>query len=389
MKKDVVIVGGGVVGLATAIALAKQTLTVAVIDASPLPLSIDLSSSEPDLRVYAVNHASQVLLSELGAWTQFTEQARISPYRQMYVWDDNSSGVLSFKAQELGLAHLGHIIEERVLKQALLSVIATMDNVSLHVQCTLKSVVVNDDMAFLETSLGDISSKLVIGADGANSWLRKHLSFDCQASPYPHHALVCHVQTEKAHQKTAYQIFLEEGPLAFLPLKNDKQCSIVWSMPKDKAIARMQLSNDEFCQQLEEASQLKLGAISNLSKRVSFPLIERQVNPFIKLRVALVGDALHTIHPLAGLGMNLGLADVDALQKVVQENRRNFDDFLTLRKYERRRKGHVKLITTLMSILSMAFSNAGIPPFLRSIGMNSISQSAFLKSQVIKLASGI
>jgi 2-octaprenylphenol hydroxylase len=307
----------------------------------------------------------------------------------MYVWDDNSSGVLSFKAQELGLAHLGHIIEERVLKQALLSVIATMDNVSLHVQCTLKSVVVNDDMAFLETSLGDISSKLVIGADGANSWLRKHLSFDCQASPYPHHALVCHVQTEKAHQKTAYQIFLEEGPLAFLPLKNDKQCSIVWSMPKDKAIARMQLSNDEFCQQLEEASQLKLGAISNLSKRVSFPLIERQVNPFIKLRVALVGDALHTIHPLAGLGMNLGLADVDALQKVVQENRRNFDDFLTLRKYERRRKGHVKLITTLMSILSMAFSNAGIPPFLRSIGMNSISQSAFLKSQVIKLASGI
>ncbi len=238
MKKDIVIVGAGVVGLAAAASLASLDLDIAVLDANPITPIKESLDMEPDLRVYAFNQASKMLFQSFGAWELLAEKNLLSPYRHMQVWDANSKGVLSFNAQELGLQQLGHIVEERSLKQVLLSTIEKLDNVSLHGECSLKSISVQEDAVFLQTSTEDISAKLVVGADGANSWLRKTLDFTCQETPYPHHVIVCYVQTEKSHQQTAFQLFHHEGPLAFLPLRNAHQCSIVWSMPKAQAKER-------------------------------------------------------------------------------------------------------------------------------------------------------
>ena len=385
MKKDIIIIGGGIVGLAAAASLASLSLDVAVLDAKPI-----VKDNNPglDLRVYAINAASQALFESLNAWPSLADKELLSAYRNMHVWDANSDGILSFDAQELGQQQLGHIIEERRLKNALLSVIDELPNVSLHGDCQIESVDVNDEAVFLQTSLGDISAKLIIGADGANSWLRQTLAFNCEATPYPHHAIVCHVTTEKEHRKTAYQIFHHDGPLAFLPLLGKNQCSIVWSLPPEKAKVLMAKSDDDFMHSLSDAFQQKLGNVLTVSKRVSFPLIERKVTPFVKSRVALMGDALHTIHPLAGLGVNLGLSDVVSLKRSIVESMSDFDAFRTLRHYERSRKAEVLALTALMSLLSKMFSASGIPSWMRCKVMNLISQSLFLKSRIIQFATG-
>mgnify|MGYP006074167059 CR=1 FL=1 len=385
MKKDIIIIGGGVVGLAAAASLASLSLDVAVFDAKPI---VKDNNPELDLRVYAINGASQALFESLKAWPHPAGADVLSAYRNMHVWDANSDGILSFDAQELGLPQLGHIVEERRLKNSLLSSIDDLSKVSLHGDCQIESVDINDESVFLQTSLGNVSAKLIIGADGANSWLRQALAFNCEATPYPHHAIVCHVTTENEHNKTAYQIFHHEGPLAFLPLLEKNQCSIVWSMPPEEAKLLMAKSDEAFKRSLTHAFQQKLGKVLTVSKRVSFPLIERKVTPFVKPRVALMGDALHTIHPLAGLGVNLGLSDVAALKKSMVESASDFDAFRTLRHYERSRKAEVNALTTLMSLLSTMFSASGIPSWIRCKVMNLISQSIFLKSRIIRFAAG-
>ncbi len=385
MKQDIVIIGGGVVGLATAASLASFNFNIAVVDAKDIKQNLSQST---DLRVYAINAATQQLLSNVNAW-QYISEDKLSPYLNMFIWDELSSGVLEFGAQELGLPYLGHIIEEKVLKNALLNVIKSMPNVSLHANTQLKSVNISDDAVFIETNNGDIKSKLIIGADGANSWLRSELNFECQATPYEHHAIVCSLTTQLPHKKTAYQHFTCDGPLAFLPLKNSNQCSIVWSVPPTCAKELVNQTDDEFCQSIATAFNLKLGEVSGVSKRVSFPLIERTVSPFIKNRALLVGDALHTIHPLAGLGVNLGLSDVAGLKHSIEACHNQFDAYKTLRHFERSRKGEVLAITKLMKLIHQSFSSSSsLPSWLRGIGMNTISQSTFIKSQIIKLASG-
>jgi 2-octaprenylphenol hydroxylase len=386
MKQDIVIIGGGIVGLATAASLAAFDFNIAVVDAKDIKVNL---SGTTDLRVYAINSASQQLLTNVKAW-QNISATKLSPYLKMFIWDELSSGSLKFSAQELGSAHLGHIVEETVLKNALLDIISKLPNISLHANTQLKSVNISDDCVFIETDSGDIKSKLVIGADGANSWLRNELSFECKATPYENHAIVCNLSTQYAHEQTAYQRFTHEGPLAFLPLKDAHKCSIVWSVPPKQARELMSQSNEVFCQSISKALDFKLGDISNLSQRVSFPLIERQVKPFIKNRAILVGDALHTIHPLAGLGVNLGLADVAGFVTSIKECKTTFDDHRTLRHFERSRKGEVLALTKLMKIIQQSFSSSAyLPGWLRGMGMNIINQSIFIKSQIIKLASGM
>lgn len=392
MKKDVVIVGGGVVGLATAAALAPLALNIAVVDAGEIDSSTQLSAST-DSRIYAINHASEQFLSQLNAWQQIPPD-RLSPYCKMWVWDENSQGVLDFNCQALARSSLGHIIEEHVLKHALLKVLSAAANVTLHSNRRLETIDSSEAYVHLSTRANtehalDFTAKLVVGADGANSWIRQQCQFDCTATPYPHHAIVTNVVTELPHQKTAYQIFTKEGPLAFLPLPSVNHCSIVWSVPPTRANQLMELSDQGFIEQLEGAFQKKLGRIEHISKRVSFPLIERRVTPYVKPRIALVGDALHTIHPLAGLGVNLGLLDVTALAACVKNNLPSIGEYHVLRKYERQRKGHILTITTLMRLLQQAFSTNGLPGWLRGLGMNVISNTPAINKQIMRFASGV
>lgn len=385
MKKDVIIIGSGVVGLTMAACLEQQSLSVAVIDAKPITLS---NSEQPDLRVYAINQASQKLLTEVGAW-QYIPIEKLSPYRNMYVWDECSNGVLSFSAQEIAKQNLGYILEERVIKNALLKALQNSANVSLQGGYQIDAIEVQPEQVYLSADKAEMNSRLIIGADGANSWLRSKLDFACQATPYNHHAIVCYVEHQKEHQQTAYQIFTKDGPLAFLPSPKNNRCSIVWSVPPQYEKELMALSDEAFKAQLEQTFQLKLGKILTVSKRLSFPLIERVVSPFVKQRVALIGDALHTIHPLAGLGANLGLADVAALNSSIKRDVAAFDEYKTLRHYERSRKGAVLMTTQLMKILQKSFSSQGlIPAPLRGFGMNMISSSALLKTQIMRFSSG-
>ncbi len=385
MKTDIAIIGGGIVGLATALSLSQQGLKTVVIDASTIEQQ---TLAQYDLRNYAINSASSKYLKSLSVWPEVLAQ-RVSPYRHMTVWDEGSDGVLSFSAQELALSELGFIIEEKVLKNALYQSVLSDDSIQLRTQSKLTSVDVCQDQVFLAFKDQEIQAKLVIGADGANSWLRQHLKFQCQETPYQHHAIVSNVTTEFDHKQTAYQIFTKEGPLAFLPMRELHQCSIVWSVPPEKAETLMALSQDEFLKTLTQTFQNKLGAVTATSKRVSFPLIERVVSPYVKPRVALVGDALHTVHPLAGLGVNLGLSDVAALSKSIADNVTRFDSLRTLRQYERSRKGAVWGTTQLMKMIKATFSDSGIPGPIRALGMNSISQLPFLKKRIIESAAGI
>lgn len=385
MKKQVTIIGGGIVGMAMAALLAQQKLDTLIIDPAPM---IPNQNNQTDLRVYAINHASQKIFNRIGIWQDIVKHD-VGIYRNMHVWDQNSSGQLLFDAQTLARSELGFIIEEKIIKNALLEHLQNIEHVTLLGENKLHDFHYHDTAKIhLELGSGEsIQTNLVIGADGGNSWLRKKLQFNCQATPYEHHALVCNLETELPHDNTAYQIFTDCGPLAFLPLRGKNQCSIVWSQPEKRINQLINLSDSDFQIELAKSFQNKLGKIIKISKRVNFPLIERVVDPFVKPGVALIGDALHTIHPLAGLGVNLGLGDVVSLADILEQAGDDFCLFKTLRKYERARKGSVLATTKLMKLIKNTFSDQGlIPAPIRAMGMNFITHSNFIKRQIIGFA---
>lgn len=384
MKQQVAIIGSGVVGLAVATGLAQLGLRIGVFDARPIALD---HSNDLDLRVYAINQASVKLFKQLGVWQSILDTG-VSYYQRMYVWDESSNGELCFNSQEIAKPNLGYIIEEKKIRNALLQNLLNSESVTFYQESKLENISIEQEQVYLSGNNIDCKAKLLIGADGANSWVRKHLSFDCTQTPYKHQAIVCHVKSTLSHNQTAFQIFTKEGPLAFLPLQDNHQCSIVWSISPEQAQVLMDLDDSEFIIALEDAFQVKLGHILSVSQRVSFPLIERKLESFIKPRVMLMGDAMHTIHPLAGMGVNLGLADVAAFLKIVQENKFAFDSYRALRAYERMRKGPVFATTHLMQLLKNSFTDKGIPASLRGWGMNLITSTSWIKHKVMQFAVG-
>lgn len=385
MSKNVIVVGAGVVGLTMSLGLSQLGFEVSLVDAndiSPSPMEPDY-----DLRVYAINQASSDLFKRLSVWDAMV-RARVSPYYKMQVWDRRSSGRLDFDCCDVAAPSLGHIIEERVIKNALINVLSKQTNVTLCHHMALDDIELND--AYVRAKSGDfaIDGRLLIGADGQNSKVRSLSGFHCDKSAYNHHAIVCAVQTEKAHNQTAYQIFNPEGPLAFLPLADLHSLSIVWSVPPEKATSLMHLNDAAFATELKNAFQCRLGNVLIKSKRVSFPLFERKVSPYIRSRVALIGDALHTIHPLAGLGVNMGLADVASLMTALNDMPSEASPYLYLRRFERQQKGQHFLIMNLMKGLKSAFCHNSLPPIVRGLGMNLISSNAFIRKRLIKKAFG-
>ncbi len=385
MKQDIIIVGAGVVGLAAAKGLADMDFHVTVIDAGEIKES-DLTN-EQDLRVYAINKASQTLFERLDVWQDIAD-ARISPYEKMHVWESQSQGVLDFDCVEMGECALGHIIEEAVIKNALIKHLANHKHINLISHEKLEHIDVTEQEIKLHGQERIYRANLLIGADGANSWVRTSLHFSCDKRPYHHHALVCMVDVEKSHEKTAYQIFTDDGVLAFLPLKDKHQCSIVWSNNESESERLKKLDDDAFKKALAHTFQHQLGAILQVSKRVSFPLFERVVTPYVKPRVLLMGDALHTIHPLAGLGVNVGLKDVSVFLDGIKDKPEAYSDYLSLRRYERSLKGYHLMMRKTMRALKDIYGQNLIPAPLRSIGMNFISNNHLVKKQVIKKAFG-
>ena len=320
---DVVIVGAGMVGSALASALGGSALRVALIEAQANADECPQSASHVDgfdPRVSAMTVASQSFLEQLGAWPLMLSQG-LSPYQHMQVWDAEGTGAINFHAQDINQPALGNIVENRVTAWALMQTIQQQANIDLLCPVSLLAIAATPSGGYtLELNNGQtLNTALLVGADGANSNIRQLADMATREWDYHHHAIVATVQTELAHDHTARQRFLPEGPLAFLPLAAASQeqhfCSIVWSAIPQYANNLMDLDDDAFKLALAAAFEQRLGAVEAVSRRFSFPLRQRHAVDYVKAGLALVGDAAHTIHPLAGQGVNLGLADVQVLSE--------------------------------------------------------------------------
>ena len=386
-RYDVIIVGGGIVGLTLANALKASGLSIAIIEQrEPATVTADI-----DLRVSALNPASLAVFERNGVSPE--SMVRACGFHQMHVWDSTGAGVIHFDAAELGLETLGSIIENNVIVQALLLAVRAAENIDWRCPQQISEISREQDSHCLTLASGEIiACKLLVGADGARSRVRASAAIEYRRSSYQQQGIVCTVTTEQAHQHTAWQCFLPSGPLAFLPLSTG-QCSIVWSMDEARVPEILALDDNTFCRTLERAFDYQLGAVTATSERAAFPLGHGHVDNYVQPGLALIGDAAHTIHPLAGQGANLGIMDAAELAQVIIEAKsgaRQWWALHTLRKYERARKGDNRLMETSMSAFNTLFANDN--PWLsmlRNSGLSLADQWPLLKSVFMKHALGM
>ncbi len=386
---DIAIIGAGMVGLSFANCLADLDLSIAIIDSRPI--SDDIQLVDYPMRVSAISKRSQKLFEKIACW-QTMGELRVSPYRRMQVWDSEGNGEIKFDSADIGEPALGHIIENDVILYALQKRLRSFDNIHFKAPETLTALKKNNDGITLQTESGTLQATLVVGADGANSWVRQQCHIQLKQRAYEHKAIVATVVTEKPHQLTAWQRFLPTGPLAFLPLQDKHQCSIVWSCTPDKADYLVSLEEDSFKQALAHAFDHRLGNIEQTGRRVSFPLFMRHAKTYTQPNIALIGDAAHTIHPLAGQGVNLGIADAYELSRVIKTalaKQQNYAKHIILRRYERARKGENKLMIAAMSGFKQLFGSELAPvKMLRNMGLNVTNSCSPLKNIIIKQAMG-
>lgn len=316
---DVAIVGGGVVGAACALSLAKLGLEVALVEGrEPAHWSV----GTPDLRVYAFAPDNAALLDSLGVWDSVRD-ARVQAYRRMRVWDASGGGELSFDADLLGRDQLGWIVENNLLTDRLWAALPAA-GVRLHCPARVESMEQGDastDTSGVRLRLDDgtrLEARLAIAADGADSTLRQLAGLQVSAHDYRQRGVVAFVETEKPHEQTAWQRFLPSGPLAFLPFV-DGRSSIVWTLPNEEADRVLALQDDAFGRELTSAFEARLGEARAVSRRVAFPLRRQLADAYVSGKVLLMGDAAHVVHPLAGQGVNLGLRDVARLRDAIAD----------------------------------------------------------------------
>ena len=351
---DVAVVGAGMVGLTLANLLAQQGKSIAVIDRSNIADFNDGQSYEA--RVTAVSPGSQAIFEHVNAW-KLMQAKRISPFTDMHVWDEAGEAKIHFSAKELQRDILGHIVENRVIQTSLYEALQQQANTEwLLAEQISKALVHQDHSEVVLDSDKSISAKLVVGADGGRSIIRNLAGINYQEKSYQQMGLVALVETEHSHANTAWQRFLSTGPVALLPLSNG-ECSIVWSVSEDYADELMKLNENEFAEALAQASEMKLGSISLKSKCTAFPLISGQADTMIQPRIALVGDAAHALHPLAGQGANLGFTDAAVLADVLTNTDRDLGSVKVLRKYERARVGETQIMQKAMDGFVTAFGS--------------------------------
>ncbi|BAZ95267.1 2-polyprenyl-6-methoxyphenol hydroxylase and related FAD-dependent oxidoreductases [Thiohalobacter thiocyanaticus] len=386
---DVIISGGGVVGASLACTLADAGLRIALIDTRE-PVT-DWPADSIDQRVYAVTCASQTLFERLGVW-EGIRQRGVSPYQAMEVWDAAGPGRIHFDAAELGEPWLGHIVEQRVIQAALLD--GQRARPGLERICPGVLADFQLDPAGVSVRLEDgreLTAALLVGADGAGSRVRELAGIGIETHDYEQTAVVAVVATDRPHAGTAWQRFLPTGPLAFLPLR-DGRCSIVWSTTPEEAERLLALPEDEFCIELGQAFDYELGAITRVNARGGFPLRRLHAVDYVQQRLALVGDAAHVIHPLAGQGVNLGLLDVAALAEVVADTAaagRDIGAHANLRRYERWRRGENALMQSAMDGFKWLFASPLTPVrLLRNLGLGTVDRLTPVKSLLARHAMG-
>lgn len=387
---DIAIVGGGMVGLTLAAALNDTDLRIAIIE-SHAPQS-EMEDTF-DLRVSALNRSSESVLRHIGAWNGIIER-RATPYNGMYVWEQDSFASIEFDAQMIAQNNLGHIVENRVIQLSLLEQVQQQSNVTFFMPNQCQTMAIGESEVWLSLDNGSaLTAKLVVGADGANSWVRNQSDIPLTHWDYGHSALVANVKTVEPHQGIARQIFTPRGPLAFLPLTDPYICSIVWSTDPTRADELMKLSPIDFEQQLTVEFDNQLGLTTLVGERAVVPLKMRFARDFTRERVALVGDAAHTVHPLAGQGVNLGLLDAASLAQeltLVWQQGKDIGLRRNLRTYERWRKAEAAQMVATMQGFKELFS--GYDPakkLIRGVGMTLFDHLEGPKKRMIKRALGL
>lgn len=386
-KVDVAIVGGGMVGAALASGLAQHGFNVAVLE-KEAPPSFD-PASNPDVRISAIGAASVALLRQLDVWPAISAM-RCAPYRQLETWEWQTAQV-SFDAASLGLPELGYMVENSVLQRALWQRLE-QQQVQLICPTRLRDMRSTQAGWTLTLESGEkIISRLVVGADGANSQVRQMAGIGIRGWNYAQSCMLISVRCEHDAGDTTWQQFTPQGPRAFLPLY-DRWASLVWydSPARIRQLQAMPLA--QLQKEINVTFPARLGKVTAVAAG-SFPLVRRHAIDYVKPGVALVGDAAHTINPLAGQGVNLGYRDVDALISVLNEARHCAEDWSAekvLLRYERKRHKDNLLMQSGMDLFYFAFSNP-CPPLklVRNLGLMAAEHSGGLKRQALKYALGL
>ena len=396
-RYDIAIAGAGVVGLTMASLLtrspAASQLNIIVVDGGKPPTYAP--NDDIALRVSAISSGSAGILQRADAW-QRIDRGRICEFAEMRVWDAGTGvegpETLHFSAAEFALPHLGHIVENSMLQTELLAALASQQ-VDVRFATTIRAIDQQDDRYVIKLSdASTLHPDLLIGADGANSFVRRQTGIAAPGRSYQQMAFVTHLRTERSHRHTAWQRFLESGPIALLPLA-DGRVSTVWSTTPELATAAQSASDKDLGQRLTEASDGVLGRLIPAGPRGGFPLQLRHAKQYVRPGVALIGDAAHNVHPLAGQGANLGLADAACLATVIADaigNDEHIADYRVLRRYERGRKGSNRSMLQFVDVLNRLFSNRSRSlAELRTTGMRLFNRSGPVREHAVRVALGI
>lgn len=386
---DIAVVGGGMVGAATALALARAGFATALLEARP-PSEWRVQD-EVDLRVVGLAPSSIALLEDLGVWTSIRD-ARACPYAHMHVWDAGNGAAIDFDAAHEGRDLLGYIVENNLVQWTLWQALEAA-GVQRLCPATVKDFEVRSDRVVLELADSEsLSVRLLVAADGAGSPLRERAGIATRGRDYGQRAIVAHVATERPHAHTAWQRFLPAGPLALLPLA-DGRSSVVWSLPEAEARRVQSLDDEAFLNELGLASDFRLGRITDATPRAAFPLKLQLASTYQADRFVLLGDAAHAVHPLAGQGVNLGLRDVAELRDTLVAARdagRDIASAHVLRRYARRRRSADTLDAYGFDALARVYAWQSLPLVAaRGLGVRVLDHLTPLKRRIAAHAAGL
>ncbi len=383
---DVIVTGAGMVGASVALFLSKSGFRVALIEAAELSYKTIAPGSEYDLRVSAISPTSQKILKRLGIW-QALDSTRVCYYEQMAIWHQGGNARIRFDCVELAQQSLGAIVENRQIVQALHYACDAEPNIEWYSPDHIDTLIDNNEehVHLKLASNIELSADLLIAADGRCSPTRQLAGLETINGDYRQRAIVANVDTEYSHRFTAWQRFLRTGPLAFLPLENG-QSSIVWSCDNELAEQLMNVEDADFCQALSDAFEFQLGEVRAVGQRQQFPLVWHSCEQWLKQRVLLIGDAAHSVHPLAGQGVNLGFSDVELLTHFIGSSASAWDR-KRLRRYERQRKSETALATHAFSGLKWIYGEEGWPiSRLRDLGMRLVQANPACRRRLMQQA---
>ncbi len=361
MHSDIVVVGGGMVGALTALAMARCDFRVTVIEQRP---PSEFSLNDHDLRVSAISHATLQMFKAVGVWDTM-QSLRVCPYKRMLVWDNATSAETWFDSSHVGYKQLGFIVENSLMQHVLWQELRALPNVSVRTPATVVDLSVQADKALLtldaDNNSDTLSASLVVAADGFNSTVRSLAKINVDGERYDQHALVATVKTELAQQDITWQRFTESGPQAFLPLAGNR-ASMVWYHSAERIAELKALSDADFISAMQSEFPERLGGLLQVERRGSFPLQWSHAQQYVKPGIALVGDAAHAVHPLAGQGVNLGMLDAAVLVQCVVDGLaegRAIGSLRTLRRYERWRKPANASMIKMLDTIQRAFQPEG------------------------------